>query len=51
MDGDEEALSERVWAGDNDGRAVRGEELRLGEFCCEGETDGDGVLAKGDNGA
>lgn len=37
--------------GDSEVRPVKGDELRLGEFCCDGDTAGDGVLAKGDNGA
>lgn len=50
LDGDEEIFSARVWTGDNEAREVKGDELRFGEFC-DGDAEGDGVLANGDNGA
>lgn len=38
------------WIGDKEVRAASGDELRFGDFC-DGETEGDGVLASGDSGA
>lgn len=38
------------WIGDKEVRAASGDELRFEDFC-DGETEGDGVLASGDSGA
>lgn len=51
LDGGEETFNVRGWIGDSDVRAANGDELRLGDFWCDGETEGDGVLARGDSGA
>ena len=50
-EGDDDTLSVLGWIGDREVRAASGDELRFGDFCWDGETEGDGVLASGDSGA